>query len=197
MYSFARLSLQPYYKNFINRISQIRAKSGNTGVHFDVRFEAAVKILAPNGKCIFKSPVRSCRGEIELNCMTHPQTRLYSHLAPSVHNDWMETRLPISLPARLQSQSDGPKSVFSEWTRKIYTILQNKRSSGAGWSPLIIFGRLKLPQTNYISSKTVTYRGVWIILNIRKLFNFVILWAIFAKYSKVKPFLEVRKISNS
>ena len=54
-------------KNFINndcRISQICPKSGNTGVHFDVKFEAAVKILAPNRKCIFKSPVRGCRGWI-------------------------------------------------------------------------------------------------------------------------------------
>ena len=52
-------------KKFINndcRISQIRAKSGNKGVHFDLKFEAAVKILAPNRKCIFKSPVRGCRG---------------------------------------------------------------------------------------------------------------------------------------
>ena len=61
-------------KKFINndcRISQIRAKSGNTGVHFDVKFEAAVKILAPNRKCIFKSPVRGCRGCIRLRYIDH------------------------------------------------------------------------------------------------------------------------------
>ena len=72
MYSFARLSLQPCYKKFINndcRISQIRAKSGNTGVHFDLKFEAAVRILAPNRKCIFKSPVRGCRGWYLMYCM--------------------------------------------------------------------------------------------------------------------------------
>ena len=34
----------------------------HTGVHFEVKFEAALKILAPNRKCMFKSPVRGRRG---------------------------------------------------------------------------------------------------------------------------------------
>ena len=38
-------------------------KVGIQGVHFNPKFEAAVKILAPNRKCIFKSPVRGCWGE--------------------------------------------------------------------------------------------------------------------------------------
>ena len=37
-------------------------KVGIQGVHFNPKLEAAVKILAPNRKCIFKSPVRGCRG---------------------------------------------------------------------------------------------------------------------------------------
>ena len=37
-------------------------KVGTQGVHFNPKFEAAVKVLAPNRKCIFKSPVRGCRG---------------------------------------------------------------------------------------------------------------------------------------
>ena len=37
-------------------------KVGTQVVHFGVKFEAAVKILAPNRKCIFKSPVRGFRG---------------------------------------------------------------------------------------------------------------------------------------
>ena len=37
-------------------------KVGTQGVHFNPKSEAAVKILAPNRKCIFKSPVRGCRG---------------------------------------------------------------------------------------------------------------------------------------
>ena len=75
---------------------------------------------------------------------------------------------------------------------KIHTYAESEREVVRGEPPPDNFERGKWPSKLYIAGKGI-YQRCRFILDIGKNLDFAILWVIFAKWSKFRPFLEVRK----